>query len=65
MIKKVERDIKTNKFTFKWFYIPIIWTYLSEISIHIAYFENVLNVMNWISFVINVYYNINLFDKLI
>ena len=28
-------------------------------------FENVLNVINWVSSVINVYYNINLFDKLI
>ena len=28
-------------------------------------FENVLNVINWVSFIINVYYNINLFNKLI
>ena len=28
-------------------------------------FENVLNVINWVSFTINVCYNINLFNKLI
>ena len=28
-------------------------------------FKNALNVASWVSFVINVYYNINLFNKLI
>ena len=28
-------------------------------------FKNALNVINWVSFVINVCYNINLFNKLI
>ena len=28
-------------------------------------FENALNVINRVSFIINVYYNINLFNKLI
>ena len=28
-------------------------------------FKNALNVISWVSFIINVYYNINLFNKLI
>ena len=45
--------------------------YLSNLSMLIGnfclyyVFENVLNVISWVSFIINVYYNINLFDKLI
>ena len=36
-----------------------------EIFFLYCIFENLLNVINWISFVISVCYNINLFDKLI
>ena len=38
---------------------------LIEISYLYYVFKNVLNVINRVSFVINVYYNINLFNKLI